>query len=384
MKPTVRSLAEFRGQQCLNCETPLDVADKYCHQCGQLNTTKKLALKDFFSEFFASIISYDSRVWRTITTLLIKPGQLTLEYCNGKRIQYANPFRFFLTVSIVFFLVLQIGLQLTETLDIEVTAQGSNAGLFNVSQDSTATATDREEIIKIMKHQQDSLSEDQNIFQKLAINKAIEAIEKDTLTIPEEKRHLTQEEIDASNFLTIYFNQVSVYANYQSDHPEFSIEEALTDLGHRIESKNIARYKKAQKLNSYEANPTELINLILPKIPLFLFFFAPALSLFFWLIYARGTWNYMEHMVFNFHLLTFIFLMFFLIVAEGSLTDTSYIALIFFTILGPLYLYKALRKFYQQNRFKTILKFLFINFVFLVLIMISSTLFLLGSIYISI
>lgn len=384
MKPTVRSLAKYRGLHCLNCETPLDIADKYCHQCGQLNTTKRLALKDFFSEFFASFISYDSRVWRTITSLIFRPGLITREYCEGKRIQYANPFRFFLTVSIVFFLLLQIALQFTETPDIKITPKQSNSGLFNISLDSTATTTDRKELIKIMKQQQDSLSVNQNAFQKLAMNKAIEAMEKDTLAISIGKEHLTQEEIDRSNFLTIYFDQIEDYGDYQSDHPNSSIDEALTNLGHRLEPKNISRFKKAQKLKAYESNPLEMVNLILPKIPLFLFFFAPALSLFFWLLYARGKWNYMEHMVFNFHLLTFIFLMLYLIVAEASIIGTSYIAIIFFTIIGPFYLYKALRKFYQQNRFKTILKFLFINFVFLVLLLISSSLFIVGSIYLSI
>ena len=32
---------KYRGSCCLNCETPLDKSEKkFCHQCGQLNSTK--------------------------------------------------------------------------------------------------------------------------------------------------------------------------------------------------------------------------------------------------------------------------------------------------------------------------------------------------------
>jgi len=69
------------------------------------DTTKKLSFKDFFNEFFASIFSYDSRLTNTIITLLFKPGFVSKEYIEGKRVRYANPFRFYLSVSILFFIV---------------------------------------------------------------------------------------------------------------------------------------------------------------------------------------------------------------------------------------------------------------------------------------
>ncbi|GAL00254.1 Gll1812 protein [Nonlabens ulvanivorans] len=381
MKPTVRSLAKYRGNKCLNCETPLDIADKYCHQCGQLNTTKKLALKDFFTEFFANFIAYDSRVWRTITHILIKPGYVTEQYCNGKRTEYANPFRFFLTVSIVFFLLLQLAIQFSDTSHLK-SQKSNNAGIFNVSIDSTTQ--NKAELIELIKNQQDSLGDNQNFYQKLAIDRAIEEIEKDTTTLNIGRTYYTQEKLDNQSYISEYFSQVTDYANFYGNHPSKSTSEALNELGHRLDNQNITRYNKAKKFSNLTDQPVEMINIILPKVPLFLFFFAPFMSLFFWLIYARGKWNYMEHMVFNFHLLTFVFLILYLIIAEKSFTGTSIIASLFFGIIGPLYLYKAMRKFYKQGRFKTILKFLFINFVFFVLLLVSSTLFMLGSIFLSI
>lgn len=386
MEPTVRSLAKHRGQQCLNCKTPLDVVDKYCHQCGQLNTTKRLALKDFFSEFFANLISYDSRVWRTISNLILKPGYVTEQYCAGKRIQYTNPFRFFLTVSIVFFLLLQASIHLDEENDINTTYDTSTSSFknsfFDIQLDTVVD--DEKKLFEAIKKERDSTDKDRNFAQNFILNKILEEAEKDSLEISKITIYKTQDQLNQLGFLKKYAQQIGDYINYQQNNPTHNAPESLEKLEHDNSITNLSRFEKAKRLKNINDDPVKVADILLPRIPLFLFFFAPFMSLFFWLIYARGQWNYMEHMVFNFHLLTLIFIALYVIIAESSLFETTYFSSLFFGIIGPIYFYKALRKFYKQNRFKTILKFLFINFVFLVLLLVSSTLFILGSIFLSI
>jgi len=99
---------KYRGVDCLNCGHPLDLTDRFCAYCGQLNTTKRLVLKDFFGEFFQSIFTYDSRFRYTLKDLLLKPGTITKNYVEGKRFTYANPFRFFLSLSIFYFILIAI------------------------------------------------------------------------------------------------------------------------------------------------------------------------------------------------------------------------------------------------------------------------------------
>ena len=101
-----RKSRQYRGKSCLNCETALDISEKYCHQCGQLNSTKKLTIKDFFEEFLSNFYAYDSRLRNSIVSLFTKPGILAKEFNEGKRQKYANPFRLFLSVSIVLFIVI--------------------------------------------------------------------------------------------------------------------------------------------------------------------------------------------------------------------------------------------------------------------------------------
>jgi hypothetical protein len=98
-----RKLRKFRGTKCLNCETALDISEKYCHQCGQLNSIKKLTIKDFFEEFLSNFYAYDSRLKNSIVSIFTKPGVLVREFNEGRRQKYANPFRLFLSVSIIIF-----------------------------------------------------------------------------------------------------------------------------------------------------------------------------------------------------------------------------------------------------------------------------------------
>ena len=131
---TGRKAAKYRGAKCLNCGTPLDLSDVYCSYCGQLNTTKQLSLKDFFGEFIGSVLTYDSRLRYTIKDLLFKPGRITANYVKGQRLKYANPFRFFLSVSIVYFL-----------------AQSLISTLTNTSVMTVNGSTDRDTIDSILK-----------------------------------------------------------------------------------------------------------------------------------------------------------------------------------------------------------------------------------------
>lgn len=100
-----RYALQFRGVKCLNCGHPLDISDKYCPNCSQANSTKKLTLKDFFDEFFSSLLNYDSKLLKTLYALLIHPGSITKDYINGKRISYTNPFRFLLSLAFIYFLL---------------------------------------------------------------------------------------------------------------------------------------------------------------------------------------------------------------------------------------------------------------------------------------
>jgi len=48
---------------------------------------------------------YDSRMWRTLQCLLLKPGFLSSEHVQGRRARYTPPVRLYLVASILAFLM---------------------------------------------------------------------------------------------------------------------------------------------------------------------------------------------------------------------------------------------------------------------------------------
>lgn len=62
-------------------------------------------MREFLSETFESFTHADSRLWRTLWLLVSKPGFLTVEFLEGRRVRYLPPFRLYLVLSVVLFLV---------------------------------------------------------------------------------------------------------------------------------------------------------------------------------------------------------------------------------------------------------------------------------------
>ena len=93
-------------EKCLNCGHPFLNREKFCPECGQKNKGKKITFGSFIKEVFNGFISWDAKFWTTIIPLLTKPGKVSKDFVEGKRMRYSNPFQFYLTISIVFFLIL--------------------------------------------------------------------------------------------------------------------------------------------------------------------------------------------------------------------------------------------------------------------------------------
>jgi hypothetical protein len=90
-------------EDCPNCSAQL--RGRYCHECGQKKITHHdLSVKHFFGHLAHEITHLDSnKILKTVVALLFQPGRLTEEYLAGRRGQYINPIRVYLTVSALYF-----------------------------------------------------------------------------------------------------------------------------------------------------------------------------------------------------------------------------------------------------------------------------------------
>ena len=89
-------------RHCGNCGTTLN--GPFCHQCGQPERSPVRELFSMARDSLVEFFSLDGKILRSFIPLLLRPGALTREYLNGRRISFIRPFRMYLGISIVLFL----------------------------------------------------------------------------------------------------------------------------------------------------------------------------------------------------------------------------------------------------------------------------------------
>lgn len=345
-KPTITGVGryklKYRGTDCLNCGHPLDMSDKYCPNCSQANSTKKLTLKDFFDEFFSNLLSYDSKLLQTLSALIIRPGVITKDFIEGKRVSYTNPFRFLLSLAFVYFLMLSFS------------GDYEKLNSYGYKNDGDAI---KETSLNI-KNPKDQ----QQVYMALdSLNVLISDSQKDSTLLADPEKYFHDLKQDGSiRFLKMEFFYKLIKKewihDFEGTKEKYNIEDTFENKAAFAVSFSI--FKVSQQPGSFA---TDLIS----KLPILIFFFLPVFTLFIWLAYIRKKYNYTDHLIFSFHnqSLLFILLIISFIVDAIFEVNSSGIFLFIFSI----YLFIAMWKFYGQGIIKTGIKYIYLNTVFFIL-----------------
>ncbi len=296
-------------KKCQNCGSL--VRKRFCPRCGQENVETRQPFHYLFTHFIEDLLHYEGSFWKTVKTLLFKPGLLTLEYLKGRRKQFVAPVKLYIFVSFfVFFVGGMIAkvedTYLDETSNSLISITPSNPTENTIQNDSLA------------------LTNQEYGQNKARANNALEDYLFEQNSLPEDKQ-------DGHFKRKVMLELVNIVESAESD-PEY-----------------------AEKVG----------DLFAKNLPTFLFCYMPVFAFFMWLFHDKKKWYFFDHGIFTLHYFSFLLLNFFVIISILGVIDDfpflqhdyfSYIFGILYFILFmwlPIYFYKAHQKLFGFTKTTT-------------------------------
>ena len=155
---------------------------------------------------------------------------------------------------------------------------------------------------------------------------------------------------------------------FHQKYPNINVDDALDSLGYTKNFKNRFIYDRAKVSGEFFTNRgsgKKFLNQMLSYASVSLFILLPIFTLFLKFFYIRRKFTYVEHLIFVFHTQTVFFLLLIIFVLLDFFTQNAPIWV--FTILFLIYLFLAMKKFYGQGFFKTFIKYILVNWVYMFL-----------------
>ena len=314
---------------------------------------------------FNGLFNFDAKFWNTIIPLLISPGKVSRDYIDGKRQRYTNPFRFYLTVSIIFFLLVGLYKSIQK---FEALTEDNTKAITQIRKKDSIKKTKEIDKVKNLDSIKKDLDEKMQDFiipiPEKTRNKVLEEVEKE---VNKEKDTAVKKKKNDKEFNIIFGGESTLdkFGDFIEKYPDTNVNVALDSLGYEKNFSNRFLYTRAKSVYSFtksEESREQHLNQLLSYGSIALFVFLPFFTLFLKFYYIRRKFTYVDHLIFVFHLQTVFFMLF----------SIYFILLIFhvspkpviFLGLFALYLFLAMLKFYKQGYIKTFFKFLLINISF--------------------
>ena len=307
---------------CLNCDTSL--SGQYCGNCGQRARSRLISLWGLISEAFGDLFELDSRLWQTLGPLIVRPGKLTQDYLLGRRARFMPPFRTYLVLSVVFFLVAFFD----PREDFNV--------LFEPAEDAAPADPSAEEIR-------------QGVLEELA---------EEGIIVGDEA--LPHEDEDSSG---LNINVTSGESDVECDIDDIKTADMPDWLSKRLTPERLQLMCERVMADDGRA----LLGKLRDNVPAALFFLLPLMALVLKVTYPLSKRYYVEHLLFVVHYHAFVFLMLTLQVLFarfGALVripeSAIDVVLIGAAIYIPAYLFRSMQRVYGQGAFITALKYIFL------------------------
>lgn len=351
---------------CLNCGTEL--RGPYCHACGQPVKGMVRHLRSILHDFLDTVFEYDSRIWRSLIPLYFRPGRITGEFLDGKRIRFVLPFRLFFVLTVVAFLVVQwLADPVIQTVPLAVDAVTRADTVEEVEARQAQALARLEEALA--RTEEGAPAAQVLIDQRELLTRTVEQ-RLEWLRAAREARAEGREPPPESSPGLVFNGE---RWNLQDNPLEFSW---LPDGANAQLNEWIARAEA--NLQRAAEEPAWLLDSFLGLLPAALFVLMPVFALLLKIFYVRKHWLYTAHLVVALHSHSFLSLAMLVSVLLGSLEEALHglpwlarpagFANTVSELWTPLYLLLMQRRVYAQGWPKTILKFCIIGTIYLLLL----------------
>lgn len=96
-------MGEAEIHTCKSCGNTF--SGLYCNQCGEkIIEPEDRSLRTFLNSIFVALTFADSKFFRSIAMVVGKPGFLSKEFAEGRRVNYLRPMSLFFLLNLVYFL----------------------------------------------------------------------------------------------------------------------------------------------------------------------------------------------------------------------------------------------------------------------------------------
>lgn len=360
---------------CGNCQTLLQ--GPYCHQCGQPKQSPVRELWTLLREGMGELFSLDGKFFSSLQPLLFRPGRLTREYLDGRRFSFIRPFRLYVGISIVLFLL--VSARGGEDLGLRVNAGADGKSAALVVEDSPAEALAPVAVVLEQAPQEHAATATATTTAATAARSDAVPPQADAnATAPPTPTAATtpkqaKQDPDANAFTIRWGNQTWDPRTAPLDIPwvpgwlDEVLREQLVIIIHNG--------------NKVASDPQALVRSLLAHLPHAMFFLLPVFALMLKAVYLFRRRLYAEHLIVALHSHSYLFLSFILMLTLDSLAGrwpalrgTSTALIIALTAWMPIYLLIMQKRVYRQGWFWTSVKFAFTGVLYLALIVLTAAL----------
>lgn len=357
------------AELCLNCGTTL--SGQYCGNCGQRARSRLISIWELLREAFGDLLELDSRLWRTLIPLAIRPGKLTRDYLEGRRARFMPPFRTYLVLSIIFFLVAffdpreDFGIFFDPEEDVEE----------SVEEGVQSAEEIRDEVMQQLV-EDGVVTADQAGISSSVVDEPDDEPVPGQVSAPEAGTDESEEDADAFN---VRFSGGEMTTNDNCD--EIDTEDWPPWLDSWLTPERVKIICERVVEDDGKAWGSKLLD----NVPAALIALLPLMALVLKALYPLSKRYYVEHVLFVVHFHAFVFLiltwqiLFVRLTSSLSLPDgVPVITTVAVSLYVPVYLFKSMRRVYGQGGLITTFKYLILLFAYLIgmlLILVSTAIF---------